>query len=801
MSLLRRVKNIARPVRATLRRWNPTPSVSVIVPFYNVETYLEQSVTSILAQTLTNIQVILVDDGSTDSSARIAAGLAARDSRVRVLTQDNAGPGAARNAGVAKASGRYLAFVDSDDRLPPDALGVLMRSASTNRADIVVGALGRFDASRAWVPEWVKGPHGAPGHGIRLIERPELLRNNYPVSKVYRRTFWNEQGLAFRVGVIYEDQPLIAQMFSRADTINVLTDVTYDYRMREDRSSISQRPEEIADLRDRVAAWARSLEILEREAPAEVVSGWYDTIYGTHLHWYLNSDSISDPEYWRILVSSVRRLRSREPSAALDLLSPEKRVALLLLDADRQQEMISFRDAGGYDPGMFPSSVTPGGLRHELPVAEDTLASLRRDVLIAPASSLALRQQLLGGGWVGDGDSLTLRLTGFALIPALDLGSQPTRIEIFATNRSTGHVVPASVERSDDPALRSHGHGGQNDIACYDGSGYRAEFRLDALRGAGPSQWDLSVRVSSGPFTVTEPLRNLSPLGGLTEAGCRMVGEELQARLVGHRNYLLAVRIVLEHPAAVIEHVALSGRDLRVVFRATGRRRYFRLHLRAEGLPIHQAAGVKRLSPDRFEAVLRVPPVGEPAGPTPSAISWTIRAEDRSGREESLSWENGRMMDPPIGTGTLRAVGSAWGELALEEYPRGCVIVSEIATTTPGTLVLGGHALLADGCGLDSIDAGELMTAAELTGCGTGQGFGVQLTSAVNPGARSPAGSVRVSASMRDETGRTDLIPVVLGRRALLELPLIVSGTELLAEHANGRTLALRPLTQERNGT
>lgn len=788
MSLLRRVKKVARPVRAALRRMNPTPTVSVIVPFYNVEAYLEQSVTSILAQALSTIQVILVDDGSTDSSPRIAASLAARDSRVRVLTQENAGPGAARNAGVAKASGRYLAFVDSDDRLPPDALGVLMRSASTNRADIVVGALSRFDSTQAWIPEWVKGPHSTPRQGIRLIERPELLRNNYPVSKVYRRKFWDAQGLSFREGVIYEDQPLIAQMFSRADTINVLTDVTYDYRRRDDRSSISQRPEDIGDLRDRVAAWEISLDALRGEASAEVISGWYDTIYGTHFHWYLNSGSISNPEYWQVLVSSLRTLRAREPSTALRDLSPEKRVALLLLDADRQQEMIAFRDAGGYEPGRFPSSVTPAGLRYDLPVPAGALAGLHPDVLIAPASSLSLRQRLLGGGWLGEGTGLTLRLSGFALIPAVDLGSQPTRVEVFATNELTGEVVHASVQRSDDPALQpSPG----DDFASYEGSAYRADFRMAALRGPAtvPAQWSLSVRVSSGPFTVTEPLRHLSSQGGLTEAGCRMVDDELQARLVGRGNYHLAVRIVLERPAAVIEHVALLGRDLKVVFRATGKRRFFRLHLRAEGLPIHQTARVRRVSHDRFEAAVRVAPLGESA---PSAVSWTIRAEERSGREDPLSWENGRMEDPPIGTGALRAYGSAWGDLALEEYPLGCLVVTDIATAKPGTLTLTGHALLEPGFRLDTIRAGTVMTSAGVQEPGTRDGFRAELTED-DSALWDDADAVTVSASVRDGTDRIRLIPVVLGRGALITLPLVIEGSEIIAERAHGRTLVIRP--------
>jgi len=537
-----------------------------------------------------------------------------------------------------------------------------------------------------------------------------------------------------------------------------------------------------------VAAWEEILDVLRREAPAEVVSGWYDTIYGTHLHWYLNNDSISNPEYWQVLRSSLGALRRQEPAAALTDLSPEKRVALLLLDADLRQEMISFRDAGGYEPGRFPTSVTPLGLRHALPVAASVLALLHRDVLVAPASSLSLRQQLLGGGWFGEGTGLTLRLTGFALIPALDLTSQPTHVEIFATNQSTGEIVCASVQRSDDPAIQPPPG---NDIANYDGSGYRADFLINALRGgtAAPAQWDLSVRVSSGPFTVTEPLRNLSSQGGLTEAGCRMVDDEFQARLVGRANYHLGVRIMLERPAAVVEDVALAGRKLKVTFRASDKRRFFRLHLRAEGSPIHQTARIRRRSPGRFEAIIHVGLLGELREFRSPAAIWAIRAEDGAGREQPLSWENGRMSDVPIGTGTLRAFGSAWGDLALEEYPLGCVMVNDI-DALPGALVLSCQALLPVGWRLETIDGAEIQGAAVLTEVGTGGNVRAELSVAGSgPGGRTP---VVITATSRDETGRTEVIPVLLGRRAMLELPLVVPGGGTVAERASGRALALR---------
>ena len=102
------------------------PLISVIVPVYKVEQYLHRCVDSILAQTYTNLEIILIDDGSPDRSGAICDEYAAKDSRIRVIHQKNAGLGAARNAGLDVCSGEYIAFVDSDDTLPEDALEQLI---------------------------------------------------------------------------------------------------------------------------------------------------------------------------------------------------------------------------------------------------------------------------------------------------------------------------------------------------------------------------------------------------------------------------------------------------------------------------------------------------------------------------------------------------------------------------------------------------------------------------------------------------------------------------------------------------
>lgn len=114
------------------------PIVSVIVPVYNAEKHLETCIQSICAQTLHDIEIICVDDGSSDGSAEILRRLAAADSRILVLAQDNAGAGAARNLGMRHAGGKYLSFLDADDFFEPDMLEAAVAQAEKDAAELVV---------------------------------------------------------------------------------------------------------------------------------------------------------------------------------------------------------------------------------------------------------------------------------------------------------------------------------------------------------------------------------------------------------------------------------------------------------------------------------------------------------------------------------------------------------------------------------------------------------------------------------------------------------------------------------------
>ena len=180
------------------------PKVSVIIPVYNVETYLRQCLDSVCAQTLKEIEIICVDDGSTDSSPDILKEYAQKDARIRILSQKNAGAGAARNYGLRESKGEYLSFLDSDDFFEPDMLEEAYKSIEEYNADFVVFESDQYHMN---TKEYVKNPWVVRRKDIppyMPFKHRELTDNVFKTfvgwawDKLYRKSFVMEHDLWFQ---------------------------------------------------------------------------------------------------------------------------------------------------------------------------------------------------------------------------------------------------------------------------------------------------------------------------------------------------------------------------------------------------------------------------------------------------------------------------------------------------------------------------------------------------------------------------------------------------------------------------
>ncbi|MGI5284106.1 glycosyltransferase family 2 protein [Nonomuraea polychroma] len=243
------------------------PVLSVIVPFCNVEKYIGPCLDSIAAQTMKDLEVICVDDGSDDGGPAVVEARQADDGRIHLIRQDNHGVGHARNVGVRQATGRYLAFVDGDDTVPRDALGRLVSSLESTGSDLACGNVMRLYRNllvRSWAH---KEAFAKPVKGTHITRHPLLIRDRMLWNKVYRRSFWDELGLSFPERM-YEDQVVAMAAHVGARSVDVLAKVVYHWRQRDEPgSSITQRRLEPANLRDRLLSVLETADLLARRAP------------------------------------------------------------------------------------------------------------------------------------------------------------------------------------------------------------------------------------------------------------------------------------------------------------------------------------------------------------------------------------------------------------------------------------------------------------------------------------------------------------------------------------------------------
>lgn len=241
------------------------PLLSVVVPAYGVGEYLPACLDSILAQTLTDLEVIVVDDGSPDECGEIADDYAAVDERVIVLHTENQGLGPARNEGARVATGKYLTFADSDDLIPPRAYELLVSSLERTGSDIAAGNTWRYIEGKGNVQSWTHAEAFAETRiKTHIREFPTLIRDRMVWNKVFRRSFWDEHGFEFPA-IRYEDYPVTLPAHLKATSVDIFTDKVYHWRQRLAENSITQRSLELDNLTDRVVSAELTLDVADAE--------------------------------------------------------------------------------------------------------------------------------------------------------------------------------------------------------------------------------------------------------------------------------------------------------------------------------------------------------------------------------------------------------------------------------------------------------------------------------------------------------------------------------------------------------
>ncbi len=358
------------------RRRGVAPTLGIVVPAYDVADYLPACLDSILDSSHRELDVVVVDDGSSDASGDIADEYAARDPRVRVVHIDNRGLGAARNEGLRHVEGDYVGFADSDDVVPTTAYAALVASLERSGADLATGSIVRWEGGSLDEPPWMRRLHHPPRTDLSILDHPELLGDVFAWNKVYRRSFWEDSGLSWPEGVRYEDQPTTTSAFLAADGIDVLADVVYHWRIRRDGSSITQQRASLRDLDDRFATKRMSLasvdEYVARSDDPRAVAlrdVFVDRVLAGDLHRYFAEIPGCDDPWWdalRVGIAGIWGDRSLTRSG----LFPAHRLIAWLVEQDRRDDAAAVAAYVRERGRPLDRVATDHGVRIDLPVLD-----------------------------------------------------------------------------------------------------------------------------------------------------------------------------------------------------------------------------------------------------------------------------------------------------------------------------------------------------------------------------------------------------------------------------------------------
>ncbi|MFD8062673.1 CDP-glycerol glycerophosphotransferase family protein [Streptomyces cyaneofuscatus] len=516
------------------------PLLSVVIPVHNVEDYLEDCLRSVADQSLDAIEVVMVDDGSTDGSGRIAAAFAARDGRFRLVRQENAGLSAARNTGVRHTTPTvpYLAFADSDDFVVHDAYERMVASLESTGSDLVTGNVWRLTGrgrQQAWQYRWLTAARSR----THITRDPRLLADRVAWNKVFRRSFWDGHAFTFPEGKLYEDTPVMIPAHYLAGSVDVLHEHVYYWRVRE--GSITRRRTDVTGVRDRIAACEQVSAFLGEGGPGGAAQRRaYDaSCLRDDFGYFLDGLPMGGDAYRTAFLEGAGAFVDRAGDGVLEGLPAELRIKWRLVRERRLEELLAvlaFERANG--AGTFAVEGLPGRRRAVYPGVRGAGARLARTDVPAVA-------RLMEARWGADGK---LRLRGYAYLRNLPAGSARRQLKVGVLRAEAGRRVRAVPVRSVS-APEATVNSGQ-ELHGYDHAGFEMVLdpgRLPATGGGGGGGWLVGLVVVARGAVRRVAVRALD--AGADQPLVHDLGDGRRA-VLDHRGGRLRVRV--ERPGAMV---------------------------------------------------------------------------------------------------------------------------------------------------------------------------------------------------------------------------------------------------------
>lgn len=293
--------------------------VSIIIPCYNVEKYMSRCVDSILSQTYSNIEIILVDDGSPDNCGKICDEYAQKDNRIKVIHKKNGGLADARNVAIDIVTGEWIVFVDSDDFVSNDYIETLYKLVINNHC--MIGVAGFMPFLEGVKPYIVQPAYQE--YVFNKVEGTEKmfyqeLFDNAAWCKIYHRSLF-ETGIRYPFGLIYEDLPTTYLLFLQADKIAYCNRIIYNYLLR--ANSIEGQPfkqnklESALKILEMIQEHAGELEPIKKAVRCRLLSFCYHILLEMPVNYQDTRKKILidyvKANRWKVLVDNKARKKAR----------------------------------------------------------------------------------------------------------------------------------------------------------------------------------------------------------------------------------------------------------------------------------------------------------------------------------------------------------------------------------------------------------------------------------------------------------------------------------------------------------
>ena len=615
------------------------PLLSVVVVATSAESYLIECLHSLRSQTLKRIEVLVVDNGSTDGTAVVAQEIAANDPRFRVIRRPQLGVNASRNTGARLADGRFLTFVDATDTVPRTAYATLINSLRQTGSDFAAGSVRSVIRGRRRRPSWTTISHDLDRLGQTVSEFPLAMLDTGVTNKVFRKPFWDTVVGEFPISAAGASHAIIKAIL-QARQFDFLQAVSCVQRERLAAGQLLPEPLTANELRARFEwLWATWQRVRAVNDPT-TASAWLGGVIDGDLGDLAANAHRADASYRSELQQAAQRCLALADDAAWYQVRVDRKLRLWLVANRRWTELDQLiQQVLLY--GAIPPTVVQDGRVYAVAGHVSGGADAPLGYLELGESQTALSGCIEHVTW----SDQQLQVHGWAFIRGLDLSSETPELTAALVEPITGYSYPCNVIQLQAPAANEWAGFRYQDVAS---GGFVVGIdtqRIDCMAG----RWQLRLTVRAHGLERTGPIQAVAPGGaGHLMWGRNFRGAEDTMRVVPKLDpelgFVLRVRPErVQATTLTTDGVGTAAGVLRLVDTGLGGLVSV-IAVSAFGRVEGNLDAVGADGSQRFQVELPVG-VGTPLG-------WEFRAVDVHGREHRISWPIQGDQGEPIGGGS-----------------------------------------------------------------------------------------------------------------------------------------------------